>query len=1463
MPINLDGTLDDWTVSDRLDLSGGGVNGYALYGRYEAGAFIFALSAPTAIGASTTFWLNTDLNRATGYQVWGFAAGAEFNINFDANGVPGLYTGAQGETPVAGAVVDYAYDATRQVVEIRVSAASLGNPTSLSVYTDVNDVVFLPTNYDTFAYTVSAPAAPSDPVTVGSVTLDGALAEWTAADRIDATLGLSGYEIYGKVTGDNYVIALKSEIAIGANTTAWLNTDQNTGTGFKIFGFAGGAEYNVNFDASGNARLYTGDAGQTLVANGDIVERFSADQKIVEFAIPKELLGFTGTAGAIGTLYDVNDTVFLPTTFAATQFAIAPAAASVVGSITLDGSLTDWTAGSRIDGAAPVAGYEVYGRTSGDSYVFAIKAPAGTFIGGDTTIWLNTDQNVNTGFDIFAGGPAEGGAEFNINLDAAGVPRLYTGAAGGTAVGTTPLLFGRSADGSVLEVAVSKTAIGNPSALNALLDVNNAAFLPGNYSGPAYTVQDPNSLPVRTETAHKVAIVYSETTAARYFGDPALPNQLNINETAYSQLFMSAQNQAAMAGVPFDLLTESDLLNLSKLVNYDAIIFPSFQFVKDADLNAIQNNLTLLAQNYSTSLITAGNFMTNAQDGSLLAGDPYERMKVLFDLQSAGGSFPVNVQITSAGTGFGGVGGYTPGEVISTSTNVGYLNFADATPGATPLTVVGNQTVNGQTSAAVVTSSINGDRNVHFSTQSVMADNNQLWQAIQYAVNGDAGPSLGLQMGRQSSIVASRNDMDTSRFSEEVNPAGTTPGIYDKMLPILEQWKADFNFVGSYYVNVGDNPAAGEQTILSVSLPYYQRLLAMGNEIGSHSLTHLEALTPVSNNTNVLTTGTGPGTFDYEFRTSRDFIQTALSSVVPGYQIAGAAVPGAPEYLATAEQIIQYYSYLSGGYSSVNAGYAGAFGFLTPQYEGTQQVYIAPNMSFDFTLIGFQQKTAEQALAIWQSEFAALTAKADVPVVVWPWHDYGPTNWGNDGYTTTMFTEFLRTAATAGAEFVTLEDLADRIRAFNTSSISFDVNGDVIEASVTSMDAGKFGLDIDNLGGRVISSVDGWYAYDQDSIFLDRDAGDFTITLGTTQADVTRIIDVGDRNDLISLTGDGTNLSFTIVGEGLVVLDLKNPVGRVVNVTGATAKSLVGEILTLDLGGIGSHNVAVLLNTDNSPPAITSNGGGESAALSFAENGTGIVTTVTARENDVGQTSSFSIDTSAGAGADGALFTINPTTGALVFKAAPDFEMPRDAGANNVYDVTVKVTDNFSPALSDTQLLSITVTNVLGTTYNGTGAANTFTGTPEADTINGLNGNDTLSGAGGNDRITGGAGADRMSGGAGADIFVFASSGEIGNSANSAARDIILDFTTTAQDPSMHDILNFSAIDANTTVAGNQAFVLLAQGAAITAPGQLAWSYNAATNQTLISGNTGGSIAPEFILTLAGSLQLSPSDFIL
>ena len=75
--------------------------------------------------------------------------------------------------------------------------------------------------------------------------------------------------------------------------------------------------------------------------------------------------------------------------------------------------------------------------------------------------------------------------------------------------------------------------------------------------------------------------------------------------------------------------------------------------------------------------------------------------------------------------------------------------------------------------------------------------------------------------------------------TEDVSPVSGQPGIYDSLIPILQQWKQQYNFVGSYYVTIGDDPANGSATNWAVSAPFYRAILATGSEIGNHSYTHL------------------------------------------------------------------------------------------------------------------------------------------------------------------------------------------------------------------------------------------------------------------------------------------------------------------------------------------------------------------------------------------------------------------------------------------------------------------------------------------------------------------------------------------------------------------------------------------------------------------------------------------------
>jgi serralysin len=1248
----------------------------------------------------------------------------------------------------------------------------------------------------------------------GTVTLDGNLADWTTADRLDfAGTGQAGYELYGKFTGDAYVFAMKSSTgAIGAGTTLWLNTDQNASTGYQIFGGQGGAEYNVNVASDGTFALYTDAEGQNFVSTLDY--SYDATRQTVEFAVPISLLA--NAPQSVNVLADINNQVFLPTDYSLTQYTVsattAPPAQTVFGAVTLDGNLTDWTSGDRIDFklGSGQPGFEIYGKYAGNAYLVAIKSTNGTAIGPKTTAWLNTDRNTQTGHQIF-GINGLGGAEYNVNFAIDSKPYLYTGAAGQTQVGSNALPYAFGSSNQIVELAIPIAALaGNPQAVDLYLDINDQSFLPADYTGNNYTIFANQTLPTRTDTSKKIGIVYSETSANKFF-----------DKTAYSQLFMSVQNQAMMAGVPFDLLTEDDLKDINKLVNYDSLVFPSFRNVPLASLQSIQDTLTTAVYKYGIGIVAAGDFLTNDETNALLPGDPYQRMKTLLDVTRTTGGTGANVVLKAEATSHPVMQSYAADEVIRNYTNIGWSAFGSVT---NPATALVDQTIEGQTYNAVLATQTGG-RNVHFATEGYLADNNLLWQSLRWELFNDQ-PSVGLHMSRNQSIFVSRVDMDQSQISYEVRPENGSAGIYDRLLPILDQWKQDYNFVGSYYINVGNDPAEGLFTDWTISKPYYDRLLASGNEIGTHSYTHLLNFTP-SENTNILT----PAQVEFEFNQSKQIISQQL-----GIQVTGAAVPGAPEKLPTSQEIIQYFDYISGGYSSVGAGYPSAFGFLTPD---SQKVYLAPNISFDFSLIEFRKLTADQAKAVWAEEYAGVTRHADQPIIMLPWHDYGPTNWDTSGtgtppgYSEGMFTDFIGRAYSDRTEFITLNDLSQRIQAFKQSKLSIQTSGNSISATVASNTAasnvGKFSLDVNST--QPIKNVNNWYAYDTDSVFLPKNGGQFVINLGSTPDDVTHITDLPMRAELLSVNGDGQNLNFSFIGNGKVVLDLKNPIGLKVNVQGADRSTLVGEILELDFNTVKQHTASINLVPDaapivviplanvavnedapatvinlsnafadpddpvnsitksvlanNNPSLVSTSLVGNTLTLNYLPNQFGTAD-ITIRGTSAGQTvdSTFKVTV---ASVDDAPIVINPIADVTVTENAPATTI--NLGTlftdvdNNPAAIVKTVSANTNPGLLSTSIVNNTLTlnylanrygtaqvTVQGTsngktvtdtfavtvngiynTINGTNANNTLTGTALKDKIYGLTGSDILRGLDNDDMLFGGDGSDQLFGGRGND----------------------------------------------------------------------------------------------------------------
>ncbi|MBD9375397.1 hypothetical protein IB238_22520 [Rhizobium sp. ARZ01] len=219
------------------------------------------------------------------------------------------------------------------------------------------------------------------------------------------------------------------------------------------------------------------------------------------------------------------------------------------------------------------------------------------------------------------------------------------------------------------------------------------------------------------------------------------------------------------------------------------------------------------------------------------------------------------------------------------------------------------------------------------------------------------------------------------------------------------------------------------------------------------------------------------------------------------------------------------------------------------------------------------------------------------------------------------------------------------------------------------------------------------------AINIDRiDASDNTLTLtlaaartyvnagiGFTASDAVAVkMGYAEAQTLVKATGDALHSA------GVDRIEVEMTAKELASLTFNQLKALVaaGVDGINDLTELVFNDVTYDLvnHTANYKPVITSNGGSSSASITLLEN-TKTVTTIRATDQNAGSKLTYSII----GGADKALFTIDTRTGALAFKAAPDFENPKDSGKNNAYDLIVQVSDG---KLIDMQALQVTVKNV-------------------------------------------------------------------------------------------------------------------------------------------------------------------------
>ena len=137
----------------------------------------------------------------------------------------------------------------------------------------------------------------------------------------------------------------------------------------------------------------------------------------------------------------------------------------------------------------------------------------------------------------------------------------------------------------------------------------------------------------------------------------------------------------------------------------------------------------------------------------------------------------------------------------------------------------------------------------------------------------------------------------------------------------------------------------------------------------------------------------------------------------------------------------------------------------------------------------------------------------------------------------------------------------------------------------------------------------------------------------------------------------------------------------------------------LDLDGVSVPAGVTIQDSNGNVIVPTAAAGSIGSSVNVAENSTNVGSFMVTDASAVG-TVTYTLG-----GADAALFDIDSVTGAISFKDAPDFEAAQDAGADNIYDVTVTATDEHQQSLS--QNIAINVTDVTNEDANASTGGST------------------------------------------------------------------------------------------------------------------------------------------------------------
>ncbi len=196
------------------------------------------------------------------------------------------------------------------------------------------------------------------------------------------------------------------------------------------------------------------------------------------------------------------------------------------------------------------------------------------------------------------------------------------------------------------------------------------------------------------------------------------------------------------------------------------------------------------------------------------------------------------------------------------------------------------------------------------------------------------------------------------------------------------------------------------------------------------------------------------------------------------------------------------------------------------------------------------------------------------------------------------------------------------------------------------------------------------------------------VASGTSAVGTITATDDGVLPVTYSING-GDDAALFSIDPGTGALTFLTPVNY--GQSGFSGPNIYGVVIEASDGVLSNFQFVDVrvLNPANTAPVLT--GFATGAALSTPENYAAVELYQLLATDNEGQLSGNGLVWSITGGADASKFILDAFTGQIRFAVAPDHEAATDAGGDNIYDVTVRVTDEFGAGLFDEQALTIEV----------------------------------------------------------------------------------------------------------------------------------------------------------------------------